>query len=100
MPFNFMVNFWTMVDENDSITWTVTEDKISILYDFNDENIDLENSFSLLNNFAFKYGLDVQSWKIPFTITVSNSKHWNYDYFKRIEFVCRKRFFVFGFLKK
>ena len=100
MPFNFMVNFWTMVDENDSITWTVTEDKISILYDFNDENIDLGNSFSLLNNFAFKYGLDVQSWKIPFTITVSNSKHWNYDYFKRIEFVCRKRFFVFGFLKK
>ena len=100
MPFNFMVNFWTMVDENGSITWTVTEDKISILYDFNDENIDLENSFSLLNNFAFKYGLDVQSWKIPFTITVSNSKHWNYDYFKRIEFVCRKRFFVFVFLKK
>ena len=63
MPFNFTVNFWTMVDENGSITWTVTEDKISILYDFNDENIDLGNSFSLLNNFAFKYGLDVQSWK-------------------------------------
>ena len=100
MPFNLMVNFWTMVDENGSIIWTVMEDKISILYYFNDENIDLENSFSLLNNFAFKYGLDVQSWKIPFTITVSNSKHWNYDYFKRIEFVCRKRFFVFGFLKK
>ena len=100
MPFNLMVNFWTMVDENGSTIWTVMEDKISILYYFNDENIDLENSFSLLNNFAFKYGLDVQGWKLPFTMTVSNCEHWNYDYFKRIEFIRRKRFFVFRFLKK
>ena len=32
MSFNSLVNFWTTVDENGSITWTVTDDKISILY--------------------------------------------------------------------
>ena len=90
MSFNFIVNFWTTVDENGSMSCTVTEDKISILYYFNDENIDLENILSLLNNFAFTYGLDAQDWKLPFTMTVSNSEHWNYDYFKRIEFICRK----------
>ena len=57
------------------IAWTVTEDKMSILHYFNDENIDLENILSLLNNFAFTYGLDAQSWKLPFTMTVSNSEH-------------------------
>ena len=48
MPFNFMVNFWTTVDENGTMTWTVNEDKISTLYYFNDENMDLENILSLL----------------------------------------------------
>ena len=31
MSFNFTVNFWTTVDENGSITWTITENKISIV---------------------------------------------------------------------
>ena len=43
MSFNFLINLWTTVDENGSVTWTVMEGKISILYYFNDENIDLEN---------------------------------------------------------
>ena len=90
MSFNFMVNFWTTVDENGSMTWNVTQDKVSILYYFNDENIDLQNILSLLNDFASTYGLDTQGWKLPFTMQVSNCKHWNYDYFKRIEFVSRK----------
>ena len=32
MSFNFLFNFWTTVDEIGSMTWTVTNDKISILY--------------------------------------------------------------------
>ena len=52
MSFNFVVNFWTTVDKNGSITWSVTRDKISILYYFNDEDINLENILSLLNTFA------------------------------------------------
>ena len=90
MSFNYMVNFWTTEDENGSVIWTATQDKISILYYFNDENIDLESILSLLNNFAITYILDTQGWKLPFTITVSNSEHWSYDYFERIEFICRK----------
>ena len=95
MHFNFMVNFWTTVDEKGSMTWTVTKDKISISYYLNDENINLENILFILNNFAFTYWLDAQGWKLSFTMTVSNSENWNYDYFKRIEFSCRKWFFVF-----
>ena len=88
MFFNFMVNFWTTVDKNGSITWSVTRDKISILYYFNDEDINLENILSLLNTFARTYGLNSQGWKLPFRMQVSNSEHRKYDYFKRIEFIC------------
>ena len=52
MTLNFMVNFWCTVDENGSITWTVSNDEISILYYFNDENIDLQKILSLLNEFV------------------------------------------------
>ena len=97
MFFNFMVNFWTTVDENGSISWTETQDKLSILYHSNDGNIDFENIFSILNNIARTYGLDTQGWKLPFTMSASNCEHWDYDYFKRIEFICRKCFFFFFF---
>ena len=72
------------------MTRDVTRDKISMLYYFNDENIDLEKMLFLLNEFAKYYGLDSQGWKIPFTMAVSDSEHWNYDYFKRIGFIVRK----------
>ena len=55
MSFNFVVNVWATVDENSSRIRAVTEDKISILYYFND---DLENTLSILNNFTFTYGLE------------------------------------------
>ena len=51
ISFNLLVNFWTTVDENGSMISTVTEYEISILYYFNDENIDLENlGFKRVNN--------------------------------------------------
>ena len=30
---------------------------------------------SLLNNFAETYGLHTRGWKLPLTMTVSNSEH-------------------------
>ena len=57
MTYNFLVNFWTTVDENGSMTWTVTDDKISILYYFNNKNINMiilrEWSLLLENDFLF-----------------------------------------------
>ena len=51
MSFSLLVNFCTTVDENGSMTWTVTEYEISILYYFNNENIDLKNlRFKKVNN--------------------------------------------------
>ena len=44
---------------------------------------------SLLNNFAETYGLYTRGWKLPFVMQVSNSEHWNYDYFKGVKFVIR-----------
>ena len=42
MTFNLLVKFWTSVDENGSMAWTISEDSISILCYFNDDNIDLQ----------------------------------------------------------
>ena len=75
MSFIFLVHFWNEADENGSMNWNVTRDKISILYYFNDENIDLEKMLFLLNEFAKTYGLNSQGWKLPFTVAVSDSKH-------------------------
>ena len=92
MSIDFFVGFWTNVDENGCMNWRVTRNKISILYYFNDENTDLEKNFSILNCFAVKHGLDTRSLKLPFTMEVSKSEDWNYDYYKRIDF------FIFSYL--
>ena len=88
--FKFLVNFWTTAYENGSMTWNVTHDRISIFYYFNVENIDLEHKLSLLNNFDETYGLHIRSWKLPFVLQVSNSEHWNYDFFKSVGFIVRR----------
>ena len=66
-----------MLDQNGSMTWTMTQDKISISYYFNHEIIDLTYTISimkLLNNFPRTYRLYTQGRKLPFTMTVSNSE--------------------------
>ena len=84
MTFNFVLNFWRTVDENGSMTWTVSNDEISILYYFNDEKIDVQKILSLHNEFVEAYGLWQHGWKLPFHMQVSNSETWHNDYFKRI----------------
>ena len=99
--FNFLVSFRTELDENGSMTQNVMCDKIYILYYFNDENIDLEKMLFLLKEFAKTYGLNSQGWKHLPAMAVSDSKHQNYDYFKRIEFMVRKwLLFLFLALQK
>ena len=90
MSINFFVDFWTNIDENGSMTWWVTRNKILILDYFNDENTGLEKLLSVLNCFAVKHGLNTRGWKLPFIMEVLKSEDWNYDYYKRIEFDCRK----------
>ena len=85
-----MVYFWNTADENGSMTWTFTDQKIFVLYYFNNENIDLEKMLSLLKGMAEAYGLGSRGRKFPFVMQVSNSEHWNYDYFKRVEIVVKK----------
>ena len=97
ISFNFLVNFWTTAYENASMAWNVAHDRISIFYYFNDENIDLEQILSLLNNFDESDGLHIRCWKLPLVLQVSNSEHWNYDYFKSVEFIVRRWFsFIFS----
>ena len=88
--FNFLVNFWRTIEENGSMTWTISEDKISILYYFNDGNTDLQNILDLLNSLGDSYGLAPRGWKLPFRMQVSDSQSWNGDYFKRIESIVNR----------
>ena len=94
MSFNFLVNFWNAADENGSMTWTFTDQKISVLYYFNNKNINLQKMLSLLKSMAEACGLGSRGWKLPFVMQVSNSEHRNYDYFKRIEYVVKNDFFI------
>ena len=78
MSFNFLVNFCNAANENGSMTWTFTDQKM----------------LSLLKSMAEAYGLGSRGWKLPFVMQVSNSEHRNYDYFKRIEYVVKNDFFI------
>ena len=49
--FNFIVNFQRTIDENGSMTWTISDNHISILYYFNDKNLDLPNVSDVLNSY-------------------------------------------------
>ena len=70
--FNFIVNFWRTIDENGSKIWTISDNHISILYYFNDENLDLQNILDNLNSYASSFGLAQRGWELPFTMQVSN----------------------------
>ena len=45
---NFLVKSCRSIDENGSMIWSVYHSKLSILYYFNDENIDLEKRLNVL----------------------------------------------------
>ena len=88
--FDFLVNFWRIIDKNGSMIWTISDNHISILYYFNDENLDFQKSLDILNSYASSFGLAERGWKLPFKTQVSNSETWNRDYFERIEFVVKR----------
>ena len=62
------------MDENGSMTWLATSNKLSILYYFNIENLDLDYLLSLLNTFAREARFNSQDWKLPFTMNVTNAE--------------------------
>ena len=85
MSFNFLIDFLHTVDKNGSMTWSVSNEKILILYYFNRENIDLEYIVLLLNFFACQQRLDGMETSIQNAKIQSN--------FKRIEFYVKNNFY-------
>ena len=79
---NFLAETWRSIDENGSMIWCVYHNKLSILYYFNDENIDLEKLLKCFTDNACEFNIDRMGWKLPFKIKITNSEDWNYDYFK------------------
>ena len=80
--FNFIVNFWRTINENGSMTWTISDNQISILYYFNDENLDLQKNLYALNSYVSSFGVAEGGWKLTFKMQVSDSETWSKDYFK------------------
>lgn len=62
------------MDENVSMAWLATSDKLSVLYYFNIENLDLGYLLSLLNTFAREARFNSQDWKLPFAMNVTNAE--------------------------
>ena len=88
--FNACIQFFHERDENGSMAWNISDQKISISFYFNDENIDITNINERLNVLAVNFGLLQQDWKLPFIAQKSNSTTWNRAFFKRIELVLKK----------
>ena len=72
--FDYLFNFWRTIDENGSMTWTISDNHISILYCFNDENLHLQKNLDIFNSYASGFGLAQRGWKLLFKMQVSNSE--------------------------
>ena len=90
MNLTFLPTFGEPLKKMSRFTWTVSDNEISILYYFNDENINLQNILKLLNSFASSFGLDQRGWQLPFTMQTSDLETWSRNYYKRVEFVVRR----------
>ena len=89
MNLTFLPTFGEPLKKMARFTWTVSDNEISILYYFNDENINLQNILKLLNSFASSFGLDQRGWQLPFTMQTSDLETWSRNCYKRVEFVVR-----------
>ena len=63
---DFLNKTWRSIDENGSMIWRVYPNKLSILYYFNDENIDLEKTLKFFSENTRDFNLDQIGWKLPF----------------------------------
>ena len=91
---NFLVNFWKTIDENGSMTWTNSDNHISILFLFINYSLNLQKFLNVLNSYVSSFGLAQRGRKLSFKMQVSDWETWNRDYFEIIEFVVRKWFFL------
>lgn len=57
--------FFKMWDEKGSMTWALSDNKVSFLYYFNKEKIDLGQISDALNVIAVNFSLS-SGWKTPF----------------------------------
>ena len=57
IAFNFIVNILRTTEENGSMSWTISDNQISILYYFNNENLDLQKILDILNSYASRFAL-------------------------------------------
>ena len=55
--FSSIYYFLKYCDENGSLKWSKTSQKLAFLYYLNDENLDLEDMLSQLNEFADVFNL-------------------------------------------
>lgn len=57
ITFHFIVNILRTIEETGSMPWTISDNQISILYYFNNENLDLQKILDVLNSYASRFGL-------------------------------------------
>lgn len=65
--FNFIVSFWSTIDGKGIMTRTISDNQISMLQYFNNENRNLKNILDVLKSYFSSFGLTERGWKLPFT---------------------------------
>ena len=73
-------HFFKDCDKNGSSTWCKSNDKFSIFYYHNDDEIDLKRKLNCLNLIANKFEISKKSWKLPFCMEKTIAEKWNYDF--------------------
>lgn len=82
--------FFKVCDEKGSMTWALSDNKVSFLYCFNEENINLGQISGALNVIVINFGLPSNGCKVPFHMQQSNAESWSDDFAKRVEFFKEK----------
>ena len=80
--FNVYYEFFKDCDENHSSTWCISNDKYSISYYYNDDNVNFKEKLNHLNIITNKSELSKKSWRLPFSMKKSFVEQYIYDYKK------------------
>ena len=92
--FDLCYNFWRQFDILGSMTWDIRHNKITINFYVNDENVDIEvMSYMLSETVRETPRLLENGWQPNFKMTISSPEPWITDYYKKVVFVFKKRFF-------
>lgn len=88
--FDVFYHFCKEMDNNGSITWTLSESEVEVTYYYNNWNSNLNEILYKLNKITKKVGIRECGWKRTFIMRISNPSYWINDFLGQVKFYVKE----------